>query len=141
MVMITIAIPAIRKVVEEYAVVELYKLNSFAKWARDNSVSDTTLRVVVSEMSRGLLGDRLGAHVYKKRMKVEGRGKRAGARVIVLFRDRDESLFLYGYCKNTQSDISQNEEKQLRLFALEFMALTTVERIRLKNQGKLVGLA
>ena len=119
---------------------ERYKLKDFAKWAKKEGISDDELTAVVSEMSRGLLGDRLGAHIYKKRIKVEGRGKRGGARAIVLYKDKDVTLFLYGYLKNDQADISQNEEKQLRLFASEFMRLSSTERARLKTQGKLIAI-
>jgi hypothetical protein len=120
--------------------VERYKLKDFAKWAKKEGISDDELTAVVSEMSRGLLGDRLGAHIYKKRIKVEGRGKRGGARAIVLYKDKDVTLFLYGYLKNDQADISQNEEKQLRLFASEFMRLSSAERARLKTHGKLIAI-
>jgi len=120
--------------------VERYKLKDFAKWAKKEGISDDELAAVVLEMSRGLLGDRLGAHIYKKRLKVEGRGKRGGARTIVLYKDKDVTLFLYGYLKNDQADISQNEEKQLRLFASEFMRLSSPERARLKTQGMLIAI-
>lgn len=115
-----------------------YKLKDFAKWAKKESISDDELAAVASEMSRGLLGDRLGAHIYKKRIRVEGRGKRGGARAIVLYKDQNVTLFLYGYLKNDQADLSQNEEKQLRLFASEFMRLSSAERTRLKALGKLI---
>ena len=119
---------------------ERYKLRDFAKWAKKEGISDDELAAVVLEMSRGLLGDRLGAHIYKKRLKVEGRGKRGGARAIVLYKDKDVTLFLYGYLKNDQANISQNEERQLRLFASEFMRLSSPERARLKTQGKLIAI-
>lgn len=119
---------------------ERYKLKDFAKWAKKEGISDEALGVVVYEMSRGLLGDRLGAHIYKKRLKVEGRGKRGGARAIVLFKDKDVTLFLYGYLKNEQADISQNEERQLRLFAHDFMKLSSADRAKLKAQGKLIAI-
>lgn len=119
---------------------ERYKLRDFAKWAKKEGILDDELAVVVSEMSRGLLGDRLGAHIYKKRIKVDGRGKRGGARAIVLYKDKDVTLFLYGYLKNDQADISQNEEKQLRVFASDFMKLSSADRARLKTQGKLIAI-
>ena len=119
---------------------ERYKLRDFAKWAKKEGISDDELAVVVSEMSRGLLGDRLGAHIYKKRIKVDGRGKRSGARAIVLYKDKDVTLFFYGYLKNDQADISQNEEKQLRVFASDFMKLSSADRTRLKTQGKLIAI-
>ena len=119
---------------------ERYKLKDFAKWAKKEGVSDEELCAVVSEMSRGLLGDRLGAHIYKKRIKIEGRGKRGGARALVLYKDTDVTLFLYGYLKNDRADISQKEERQLRLFASDFMKLSSADRSRLKAQGKLVAI-
>ena len=117
---------------------ERYKLKDFSKWAKKEGISDKDLCAVVSEMNRGLLGDRLGAYIYKKRLKVEGRGKRGGARAIVLYNDKDVTLFLYGYLKNDQADISQNEERQLRLFASDFMKLSYADRTRLTTQGKLI---
>ena len=119
---------------------ERYKPRDFAKWAKKEGISDDELAVVVSEMSRGLLGYRLGAHIYKKRIKVDGRGKRGGARAIVLYKDKDVTLFLYGYLKNDQADISQNEEKQLRVFASDFMKLSSADRTKLKTQGKLIAI-
>jgi hypothetical protein len=120
--------------------VKRYKLRDFAKWAKKEGISDDELAAVVSEMSRGLLGDRLGAYIYKKRIKVEGRGKRGGARAIVLYKDKEVTLFLYGYLKNEQADISQNEERQLRLFAHDFMKLSSADRAKLKAQGRLIAI-
>ena len=119
---------------------ERYKLKDFAKWALREEVSDAQLLKVISEMSRGLLGDRLGACIYKKRIKIGGRGKRGGGRAIILFKTKDVALFLYGYSKNEQDNISHNEEVQLRVFANEFMTLSLQERTRLKAQGKLISI-
>jgi hypothetical protein len=123
-----------------FSIVERYKLKEFAKWATKEGVSDQALAAVVSEMTRGLLGDRLGAHIYKKRIKLEGRGKSGGARAIVLFRDKDVTLFLYGYLKSEQGNISPNEEKQLRVFSSEFMSLSVADRARLEAQGRPISL-
>lgn len=119
---------------------EKYKLKEFAKWAAREGISDQALVEVLSEMERGLLGDRLGAHVYKKRIPVPGRGKRGGGRAIILFRDRDVSLFLYGYLKGDIDNISPNEERQLRLFAGDFLKLPRGARSQLCAQGKLIAV-
>lgn len=117
---------------------EKYKLKDFAKWAKKERISDKSLVEAVAEMTRGLLGDRLGANIYKKRIKIEGRGKRGGGRVIVLFKDKDVTVFLYGYLKNEQGNISESEERQLRIFANEFSKLSPVDRAKLRMEGKLV---
>ncbi len=123
-----------------FSIVKRYKLKEFAKWAKKEGISDQALAAVVSEMTRGLLGDRLGAHIYKKSIKLEGRGKSGGARAIVLLRGKDVTLFLYGYLKSEQGNISPNEEKQLRVFSSEFMSLSVADRARLEAQGRLISL-
>jgi hypothetical protein len=55
-------------------------------------------------MDRGLLGDRLGGFFFKKRIGLPGRGKRGGARTIVLYKTPEFALFLYGMQK-TKSQI------------------------------------
>ena len=115
-----------------------YKLKDFAKWAKKERISDDSLIEVIAEMNRGLLGDRLGANVYKKRIKVDGRGKRGGGRVIVLFKYKDVTLLLYGYLKSELGNISESEERQLRIFANEFLKLSPVERTKLTKEGKLI---
>ena len=117
---------------------EKYKNKHFAKWARKESVSDEVLNRALAEMERGLLGDRLGAHIYKKRLVLAGRGKRGGARTIVLFRQEEIALFLYGYSKKEKDNLTPKEEEQLRIFAKEFMKLTVAQRARLKEEGNLI---
>lgn len=119
---------------------ENYKLKDFAKWARKVRISDQNLSQVIMEMNRGLLGDRLGANVYKKRVKIDGRGKSAGGRVVILYKNNNLSLFLYGFLKNEQENISRKEEQQLRVFANEFIKLSVVERIKLIAEGKLIAI-
>lgn len=121
-------------------VTEKYKLRHFAKWAKKERISDPDLLGVITEMNRGLLGDRLGSHVYKKRLKVEGRGKRGGARAIVMYKEGDVTLFIYGYLKSQIEDISDKEVLQLRLFAQEFLRLSSIDRMELVTQGKLISI-
>jgi hypothetical protein len=119
---------------------ESYKLRDFAKWAKKAGISDRDLFVAVVEMDKGLLGDRLGDHVYKKRIGVDGRGKRGGARMVVLFRAGDVVLFLHGYLKKESDDMSDNEQEQVRLFARQFLLLTAADREQLRAKGKLIPL-
>lgn len=117
---------------------ERYKLKDFAKWAKKAGVSDGDLVVAIAEMDKGLLGDRLGAHVYKKRMGIDGRGKCGGARTVVLYKAGDVVLFLYGYLKNEVDDMSEDELKRVRIFAHQFLALSGADRERLRAEGRLV---
>ena len=87
-----------------------YKLKDFAKWAKKVGLSDADLLEVLDEMGRGLLGDRLGSYVFKKRVALGSKGKRGGARMIVLFKKDDLVLFMYAYTKNKKEDLTRDEE-------------------------------
>lgn len=88
-------------------------------------------------MERGLTGDSLGSYIFKKRVALAGRGKRGGARTIVIFKQGDVALFVYGYAKNDKADLTNREEEQLRIFAKSFMTLTQSERSAKREAGEL----
>ena len=119
---------------------EKYKLNDFAKWSKAQGLSDKELNKIVQEMEQGLLGDRLGAFVYKKRIGIPGRGKRGGARTILIYKHHEVAVFIYGYSKNEKSDLGQREEAALRTFAKAFMELLPLERIQKTKEGSLIAI-
>ena len=98
------------------------------------------LNKVLEEMGRGLLGDRLGADVYKKRVGAGGRGKSGGVRTVVLFKKDELAVFLYGYAKNEKGNLTLNEEGQLRIFAKGFMKLSPAKRGKLVADRVLIKL-
>lgn len=119
---------------------ERYKIRDFARWAKKEGLSDRALMSALNEMYRGLLGDRLGAHVYKKRLGLSGRGKSGGVRTIVLFKIDEVAVFIYGYLKNEKANLSPNEEEAIRVFARGFMRLSAAARADRVRQGALVPL-
>jgi len=50
----------------------------------------------------------------KIRLKIQGRGKSGGARVIYYWQDADETIWLlYAYRKNEQSDLTADQRRQI----------------------------
>lgn len=115
-----------------------YKLKDFAKWAKKQKIGDWVLVKAVEEMNSGLLGDRLGSYVFKKRIGVGGKGKRAGARTIICFKREKVAIFMYGYSKNEQTDITPNELEMLREFSKGLIELSEDELANNVAAGKLV---
>lgn len=114
-----------------------YKTKRFARWAKSERLSDENLDHALEEMERGLTGDSLGSYIFKKRVALAGRGKRGGARTIVIFKQGDVALFVYGYAKNDKADLTNREEEQLRIFAKSFMTLTQSKRSAKREAGEL----
>ena len=68
----------------------VFKTRTFARWSRKAGLADAALRAAVVEMAAGLIDADLGGRVYKKRVRLPGRGKSGGARTLIAT-DLDEA--------------------------------------------------
>jgi hypothetical protein len=87
----------------------------FDKWARRKSVnlSHEVIREAADEIVRGLVDARLGGFLIKKRVGRKDEGKRGGFRTIIAYRAGDRIIFLHGFAKNEDDNISDKERKVL----------------------------
>ena len=112
----------------------LYKTRPFARIARKAGITDSALKAAVEEMRNGIIHASLGGNVYKQRVALPGQGKRGGSRVIVAANLLDRWIFVHCYLKNTQANISRDEEQAFKEFARVYLGLseeiiqTAVER-------------
>ncbi|STX52141.1 Uncharacterized protein conserved in bacteria [Legionella busanensis] len=65
-------------------------------------------------MNKGLFDANLGGNVYKKRIPLDNKGKRGGARTIVAFRFNNKAFFIYSFAKNKKANITDKELKALK---------------------------
>ena len=84
----------------------IFKTKWFARWAYTEGVADAALLSAVEEMSRGLIDANLGGHVFKKRVGINGRGKRGGLRTLLAFRVGERAFFVFGFAKNERANVS-----------------------------------
>jgi hypothetical protein len=102
----------------------IFQYRSFKKWAKDEGLTDSDLLSVITEMEQGLVDNNLGGNVYKKRVKLEGRGKRGGARTIIAYKTKDKAFFIVGFVKSEKDNINSTEEQALKRFAKELFGYT-----------------
>ena len=95
----------------------IFKDRQFNKWASKEGITDKLLRVAVAEMEEGLVDADLGGNVYKKRVALQGRGKRGGARTLLAYRIGKKAFFMYGFSKNELDNIDSKELKALKQLA------------------------
>jgi hypothetical protein len=116
--------------------VDIYKIIPFSDWAEEYKVSDEILIDAIIEMNNGLYDANLGGHVYKKRIPLDNKGKRSGARTIIAFKFNDKAFFIYSFAKNKQDNISEKELKALKKLAKVYLGLTDkviTEALRVGN--------
>lgn len=102
-----------------------FQYRTFRKWAKDEGLTEPDLLSIVQEMEDGLTGDNLGGNVYKKRVKLEGRGKRGGARAIIAYKTAEEAFFMVGFAKNEKDNIDSKDEQALKRIAKELLGYTS----------------
>lgn len=116
----------------------IFKTKWFHRWARRERLSDKALKSTVEDMVRGLVDANLGGHVYKQRVPVQGRGKSGGLRTLIAFRLSDKAFFIYGFAKNKQANIHDDELQILRVLAVELLEHKEEDLQRLMAAGELV---
>lgn len=98
-------------------IMRIFKTKRFAKWATKEGLDDKDLYEAIMEMDVGLIDVKLGGHVFKKRVALHGRGKRAGARTLVAFKVEDKAFFIFGFAKNKLENIEDDQLSKLKLLA------------------------
>ena len=114
------------------------KTKLFAKWANKNDVSDASLLEASKEIAAGNYEANYGSGVIKKRVANKGRGKSSSVRTIVAFKSGKDCFFIYGFEKSAKSNISQNEEKALKVVAVSLYAYSDNELAKQIKNGALI---
>lgn len=87
-----------------------------------------------------LVDARLGGQLVKKRVALQGRGKRGGARTIVATNLADKWFFLYGFNKNERDNIRPDELRMLQEVAGDLLAFDDDQLTRACAAGEIVEL-
>jgi len=118
-----------------------FQIKPFKRWAKDEDLTDSDLLSIITEMENGLTGDNLGGHVYKKRITLEGRGKRGGARTIIAYKTEEKAFFMVGFAKNERDNIGVKEEKALKRMAKELLGYSDKQLRMALTAGELIEIA
>lgn len=93
-------------------------------------ISAEALLEAVDRAEKGLIDANLGGGVIKQRIARPGAGKSGGYRSVVLYRKGEKAFFVFGFSKNEQDNIRDDEEQQFKSAAKVTLALSD-EQVRL----------
>ena len=100
----------------------IYKLKTFARFARSEDISDESLAAAIERAARGLVDADLGGGLIKQRVARQGQGRSGGYRMIVIYRLKERAVFLYGFAKSDRENIEDDQLQTMRETAAEFLA-------------------
>ncbi len=87
----------------------VYKTKWFARFARRERISDSSLCDAVQRAERGLVDAALGGGVIKQRVARPGQGRSGGYRVLIAYRHDVKAVFLYGFAKSERDNVEDDE--------------------------------
>ena len=114
----------------------IFKTRAFGRFARKERISDAALCDAFERAERGLVDADLGGHVIKQRVARPSQGRSGGYRTLVAFRIETRAVFLHGFAKSEQDNISDDELKELRKAASEVLRWSDENVATLLEGGK-----
>jgi hypothetical protein len=116
----------------------VFKTRWFQRFARKEKIRDAVLLDAVVRAEQGQLDADLGGGVIKQRIARPGQGKSGGYRTIILFKQGQRAVFVYGFAKSEKENIDADEEKQFKEAARHMLRLTEKQIAELVKGGDFV---
>jgi hypothetical protein len=95
----------------------VFKTKWFARFARRERISDSSLGEAIRRAERGLVDANLGGSVIKQRIARQGQGRSGGYRALVAYRRGVIATFLYGFAKSERENVEPDELQTAREIA------------------------
>lgn len=111
------------------------KTKWFNKWAKKNLVSDKILLKTIENVTNNLGTSSLGYGLYKVRTPKVGQGKSGSFRTILVFKEADVAIFVYGFSKNEKDNLNSNELKYFRKLAKDLLEINRQNYLELERTG------
>jgi hypothetical protein len=111
------------------------KTKWFNKWAKKNLVSDKILLMTIQNVTNNLGTNSLGYGLYKVRTPKVGQGKSGSFRTILVFKESDIAIFVYGFSKNEKDNLDSNELIYFKKLAKDLLGINRQKYLELERLG------
>jgi len=101
----------------------VFKTKAFARFARKEDLGDKALAKTMADIERGLIDADIGGGLIKQQVARTGEGKRGGFRVLLAYHREQRAVFLFGFAKSDQANISPDDERDLKDYGAMLLAL------------------
>ena len=104
----------------------MFKLKTkwFHKWAKKNKLLDDVLLDTIFNLENNLSSVNLGSGLFKVRVASLNSGKSSSFRTIIVYKKNDKAVVVYGFKKNEQKNLSQDELKHFKTLAKDILRLS-----------------
>jgi len=115
----------------------VFKTRSFARFVRQEMISNDALAKAIRQVENGLIDADLGSGLIKLRLARPGGGKRGGYRTLIAHSAGNFAVFLFGFAKNERENITPDQLAELKAFASGLLRQSDSEFTDDVTQGRL----
>ena len=99
------------------------KTKWFNKWAKKQKISDAKFLIAIENMQNHLSSVNLGGGLFKVRVASDNSGKSSAYRTIVVYREDDMAVMVYGFMKKERENLSSDELKSFKILSKDILSL------------------
>ncbi len=116
------------------------KTKWFHKWSRKNSVSDGNLLKTIENVSNNLGTSNLGYGLFKVRTPKIGQGKSGSFKTILVYKESDIAIFIYGFAKNEKENLDKEELRYFKKLAKDLLEIDRKKYLELEKLGNFISI-
>ena len=104
------------------------------KWMRREHIANAMLLLAIQNLEDGLSTANLGSSLFKVRVARKGQGKSGGYRTLIVYRQDDRAVIVYGFKKSDNDNIADDELVFFKELATTLLALSERQiEVAIKN--------
>ena len=112
------------------------KTKWFHKWSEKNSLSNKNLLTAIENISKNYGIVSLGGGLFKVRVARSGQGKRGSLRTIIVYKESDRAVFIYGFSKSEKDNLDREELKYFRKLAKDLFLIKKSDYLKMIKSGE-----
>jgi len=117
--------------------VRTFKTKWLAKFTKKENISDKSLKAALTDARNGLIDADYGGGLIKQRVAREGEGKSGGYRMILVYRQDELAIFLFGFAKSDKANLTTDEVTSYKEAAKLWLKASTNQLDAAKDAGEL----
>jgi hypothetical protein len=119
----------------------IFSTRVFAKFVKKQKIRDASLLKAIVEAEAGVIQADLGGGLIKQWLARPGSGKSGGFRLVIAYRKGSLAVFLVGFAKSEQANLTDAQLKTLLITADAILSLSDDEIDRAVAAGALTEVA
>jgi hypothetical protein len=110
------------------------------KWAKKHRISDDNLIVAIENLENNFSSSNLGGGLFKVRIASQSGGKSGGFRTLIVYKEDDRAVVVYGFAKNEQENLSKSELLAFKILSKDILNQSHSDLEMAINKGVFIPL-